>query len=124
MNAGLARRVAGRGQHGVGTEGAGGAEDGTDIVRVGDLVEDDDEIAPRDFREAGARHRIDLERGALVHRLVAEQFVEVLRVGFLDRHAGDRPRLSEAIKGVGRHQQRGTFRRTGLSRAARTVCRP
>ena len=44
---GLAGRVARGGDHRVGPEGAGGAQDRADIVRVGDLVEDDHQVERR-----------------------------------------------------------------------------
>ena len=101
-DAGLGRGVARRGEDRVGAEGQRRAEDRADIVRVGDLVEDDDEAG---FAERLDRERIerrDLDRDPLVHGLGAEQPVEVSGVASSGGDGQGRSGLGEAGQGVGR----------------------
>ena len=91
-HAGLGRRVAAGGDHRVGGEGDGGAQDGADIVRVGDLVEHDDEARVREVVEGVGGERRHLDGDALMHRLAAEQAVERRGRGLFRRQRESRRR--------------------------------
>ena len=69
VRAGKLRRMAlGRDQR-VDCEGRGGAQDRPDIVRVGDLVKDEDQAVRRKFGEVDRRERPRFQEHALMHRI-------------------------------------------------------
>ena len=62
----------GGGDHRIGAEGTGGAQDGADIVRIGQLIEHDDQLEIGDVLEPEAADGINLQRDALMHGLTAQ----------------------------------------------------
>ena len=123
-DAGFARRVACRRDHRVGAKGAGGAQDRADIVRVGQLVEDHDELglgqmSLRPKRLTGSTSSATPWCTASAPSSRSSSF-GVVSVGL---HLTSRAAFAEANQRVWRNQQ-VTFSRRGLSSAARTVCRP
>ena len=67
-------------------EGGGRAERGADIMRVGDLIEHDEDAIGIGLVEPDGRQLLDLERDSLMHLVGAEQPVEIARRGVLDAH--------------------------------------
>ena len=61
------RRMALGGDQRVDCEGRGRAQDRADIMRIGDLVEDDDEAAGRQFGDVDRRERTRLEQQSLMN---------------------------------------------------------
>ena len=66
------------GDEGVDREGGGGAQDRPDIVRIGDLVEHEDEPARRQFGHVDRFERPRLEDDPLVHGVARRARGEVL----------------------------------------------
>ena len=123
-HAGLGGGVAAGGDDRVGGEGDGRAQDRADVVRVGDLVEDDDEpgIGERIERKRGQGR--DLDRDALVHRLAAEQTVEERAAWFLPAASGSvAPASVRRASAFGVATMRRISRR-GLASAASTGWMP
>ena len=63
----------------VGTEGRRGPHDRADIMRVGDLVEEQDQPSPRQVGEPKIGERLGFDQHALMDGVFSEQPVEVLR---------------------------------------------
>ena len=101
---GLGRGVASRGDDRAGAEDLGRAQDGADVVRVGDAVEQQHQRCrvPRgaDLGDRAPVERIDLERRALVHRLRVERGGEAARIGDLGRHAGGGDGVAQPLGGI------------------------
>jgi hypothetical protein len=76
-NAGFGGGVATGGDDRVGGEGDRGAEDRADVVRVGDLVKDDDQFRLGDGVEAERGEGRDFDGNSLVDGVDAEQAVEI-----------------------------------------------
>src|SRR5208283_3244548 len=94
--AGFLRRVAVLRDDAGGTERGGGAQDGADVARVGDLVEHDERAgALEDGGQRRLRQRIGEQRDALVDHVAAEHLV----------HA--RPLHVLGLQGPGRRQAGG-----------------
>ncbi len=56
-------------------------------MRIGDLIEHDENAVGVDLVEADGRQLLDLERDPLMHRVGPEQPIEIARGGVLDAHA-------------------------------------
>ena len=101
-HAGLGRPVP-LGQHErIGAEGGGGADDGADIVRVGHLVEHDDELGVRRGLQIQLGEGIGEDRDPLMHRVRPAKPVDLARVDRL-REIGDAD-LGEALQRIPRRQ--------------------
>ena len=130
QHAGHFRSVAVGQHHGAGAEGGGGAKDGADIVRIGDLIQQHDDVAVLQRTLADDVVQIDLGQGggvehqALVHGSGRKQAVEVgpldqSRRGAVDfRGLGLLDRRGEAASAASVASRRCT-RRSGLSRPPR-----
>ncbi len=67
------------GDEGVDREGRAGAQDRPHIVRVGNLVEDDDEALGRQVADVDRRERPRFEQHALMHRLARRARADLLK---------------------------------------------
>ena len=74
-------------------EGRAGAQDGSDIVRIGDLVEHDDEALLGKLGNVKRRQRLGLEQQALMHGVARQPRGDLL--------GGDDPRLDAAAGDLG-----------------------
>ena len=90
----FARRVAVLRHQRAGAKGRGPAHDRADIVRIGDLIEDDDRavfaIARRfgeDIAEPDQFERFDFEHEALVRRIGGHQPAQIMIIAILDVEA-------------------------------------
>ena len=81
-------------------EGGGRAEHGADIMRIGDLIEHDEDAIGIDLVEPDGRQLLDLERDSLMHLVGAEQPVEIARRGVLDAHVALCGEGSKPLRGV------------------------
>ena len=88
---GLGRRMPVRRDHGAGAEHLGRAQDGADIVRVGDPVEQQHQgrvsVRRADLGDRAPIERLDLQSRALMHRLRIERRLEAARIDDLRRKA-------------------------------------
>lgn len=81
-------------------EGGGRAEYGADIMRIGDLIEHDEDAIGIGLVEPDGRQLLDLERDSLMHLVGAEQPVEIARRGVLDAHVALCGEGSKPLRGV------------------------
>ena len=116
--------MAAGGDDGVGGEGDGRAQDRADVVRVGDLVEDDDQLRVGERVEAEGGQGRDLDGDALMDRVAAEQAVEVAgRASPPARRGSVAPASASRASAFGVARMRFTLRR-GLASAASTGWMP
>ena len=102
QRAGEFGRMALGGDQRVDGEGRGGAQDRADIVRIGDLIEHDDEAVGRQFGNIDRLERPRLEQEALMHgvaRRAQRDFVR--RPEFASRGRARRSPLGEPLGGGG-----------------------
>ena len=91
-----------------GAEHGGRAQDGADVVRIGDLIEHDERPclgALGEFLNVGLFERLGFEHDALVHGVLAEQAVEIARGDALGCQLSRGDGFGEAVFGVLGHQQ-------------------
>ena len=81
-------------------EGGGRAEHGADIMRIGDLIQHDEDAIGIGLVEPDGRQLLDLERDSLMHLVGAEQSVEIARRGVLDAHVALCGEGSKPLRGV------------------------
>ena len=107
-----------------GAEGGGGAQRGADILRVGHLIEHEQHAAGVDVVERDRGQRLGFERNALMHRVGAEQPVEILAA--LQARASGRAWRAEGASRCAAFSVARTLTtvRFGLASAASTACRP
>ena len=95
-DAGIGRAVPLGQDERLGAEGGGGADDGADIVRVGHLVEHDDEARLVEIGKLGLGEGIGKDCDPLMHRAGPTSAVDLARVDRLGK-VGD-AELGEALQ--------------------------
>ena len=106
QHAGLSRRMPRRGDHRACSKGDRRSQNRADIVRIGHLVEHQQQAGAAQFFKPDGRQRPGFQHNALMHRIRANQIVELAGQGLFEGQVLQNGRIGfEPGKGVLRRQQ-------------------
>ncbi len=122
----IRRPNGGGGEHGIDGKGRCRAQNGADVMRIGDMIERQHQLGALQLQRGHRLQRLDLEGAALMDSFRSEQLVERIGRRPLRRQAASTPsgkrsaRRACALRVASRRRQT----RRGFFSADSTVCRP